>query len=75
MNQYDVPKKFLNINIECMANGKVGIKTEKNGKEKCYVEGNKRSRGSFQAFCQTGHLKVCMFRDKEKEAHEEKRSI
>jgi hypothetical protein len=29
MNQYEVPKKFLNINIECMASEKVGIKTEK----------------------------------------------
>ena len=29
MNEYEVPKKFLNINIECMANGKFGIKTEK----------------------------------------------
>jgi len=28
MNQYEVPNKFLNINIEYMANGKVGIKTE-----------------------------------------------
>lgn len=29
MNQYEAPKKFLNVNIEYMANGKVGIKTEK----------------------------------------------
>jgi hypothetical protein len=29
MNQYEVPKKFLNINMEYMANGKVGKKNEK----------------------------------------------
>jgi len=29
MNQYEVPKKFLNINIENITNGKVGMKTEK----------------------------------------------
>jgi hypothetical protein len=34
-------------------------------KEKCYVEGNKSSRGIFQAAFQTGYLKVYTFKDKE----------
>jgi len=64
MNECEVPKKFLNMHID----GNVGIKTEKNGKKKLCVEGNEFSRGSFQASCQTGHLRVCMFKDKEKKA-------
>jgi hypothetical protein len=71
MNQYEVTKKFLNRNIEFMALESSGSRLKK-WKEKCYVEGNKLSRGSFQASCQTGHLKVCLFKDKERNVHEEK---